>query len=104
MLWEAFSEPKQGHILVLGIVTTGLAILLIFSQVPVIWRFLSESLAPSVNLTTLNVDIKWLMTVGMVIVVIGVYDDVHWLVSIIKGTLGMRRSWSILKRTLGSQP
>ncbi len=77
LFWEAKATAK-GEKWLSGFISSGLLIILLLGQTQAITRFLIEPLAV-VDLRNMDPALRWVAGAGLLIVALGVYDEVLWL-------------------------
>jgi hypothetical protein len=77
VIWEAGREKKLEK-MIFGLMSSGLVVLFVIHNVSAVFVLLTEPLAV-VDLRNIDVDLKWILTVGLFIASLGVYDQVLWI-------------------------
>jgi hypothetical protein len=77
VMWEAGTEKRLDK-MVFGAMSSGLAVLLVIRDLNAVFVLLTQPLAV-VDLRNVDLDLKWILTVGLFIASLGVYDQVVWI-------------------------
>lgn len=88
-VWEV-TKTRRYHRIPFELIGWGLGFILIFHNAPTIWEFLLQPLTHA-NLMSLDVNLKWVICAGLVLPVLGVYDEITWIVDKITKYLELRR-------------